>query len=217
MNKDDLKKLIVSYLYRIVYANDKFCLYKYLCERKQDRLDEMNIAPGFFSTVFDALRQSFIIEVFKLYDIKSDTGLVKLLNICRNCYKTFPCKTYNEFHQIDIKTGETIYTLRDEVEINIIQDITQLKNKLSEKEGIINNLRGQRDKYYAHLDKKYFNDDLSISDDYPFSFNDVELLLDFAGEVCNTLLVDLCGEKVSPQSTNYNDIKYILDRLHNRN
>lgn len=214
MDKDELKKLIENYLYRIVNANDQYRLYCYLHERKADRLEELNMAPAFFSTVFDSLKQCFVIEIFKLYDINSDTGLIKLFNICMNCSKLFPNKRYNEFHQTDLKTGKTVDTLRDEIKIDVMQDINKLRKELIDKESIVNNLRGQRDKFYAHLDKKYFMNKRDLSKDFPVSFDDVELLLDFAGEMCNTLLLDLCGEAIFYQSSNYDDVKNILDQLH---
>lgn len=215
MIKEELEELLEKYLFRIVYANDKYKLYYFLQERKSDRLEELNMAPAFFVTVFDALQQSFLIETFKLYDIKSDTGIIKLLNKCENSNKLFPTKGYSVFHEIDPLTDEIKDTLRDEYQINVLSDINKFRIELAEKDRVINNLRGQRDKYYAHLDNKYFNNQQNISIDYPLLFKDVGELLDFAGVICNTLLRDLCGRVISNNSMNYDDIKYILNSLHN--
>lgn len=217
MNNEELKKIIEAYLFRIVHVNDKYRLYRYLIERENDRLDELNMAPAFFTIVMEALQQSFMIEIFKLFDSNSKTGLVKLLNICMNSNKQFPVERNNIFHEINLDTGETIDTLYDNIKINAKKDIKELELKLKEKEEIINNLRGQRDKYYAHLDKEYFVKKDNISKKFPFLFYDMEELIDFAEEICNTLLIDLCGQSIYYNSTNYNDIKNILDTLYKSN
>ena len=53
-------------------------VYRLLHERRADRLDELNIAPGFFLTVEDALFSAIVLWIDKLFAVNAGLILTHL-------------------------------------------------------------------------------------------------------------------------------------------
>ncbi len=67
-------------------------VYRTLQQRTDDRLEEINIAPAFFSTVIDALFSVIVLWTDKMFDEKSKRGLVNFLTFCEHNRRIFKVK-----------------------------------------------------------------------------------------------------------------------------
>ncbi|WNV06125.1 hypothetical protein RP726_06835 [Candidatus Methylospira mobilis] len=69
----------------------RFCgyvaVYRQIQERKNDRLEAMNLAPAFFRTVESALYTSIIIWANTLFDTKGERGFFDFLTFIENNLK----------------------------------------------------------------------------------------------------------------------------------
>ena len=207
--KETFKILLDQYFSRITYTNDCFELYKHLIDSKRKYLAEMNFAPAFFQLTYSSLLHTVFIETAKLFDDKSQTSLFKLINICRENVSLF--KTTRDFGYVDCDTDK--YVLEKTISIDFNKELADcrqlLKNVSRERE----NLRNQRNKYYAHLDEAYKDNNGKLEKDFPLSFKDMKKFLQIASEVCNKISVMFDESIYAVQTNNVFDVDNLFKKL----
>ncbi|MBX4269092.1 hypothetical protein [Clostridium estertheticum] len=121
-------------LNEVVNVNSKFNLFKFIKERQNDSLKELNLAPAFFSLILDSLINNVIISIAKIYEpcTRSSGSMDKLFNKIEQNIKNISEKN---------------------IDNNIIN---KHRDYISNKKDIIYNLFIWRDKHFAHLDKSIF-------------------------------------------------------------
>ncbi len=104
-------------------------VYRTLLKRTDDRLEEINIAPAFFSTVIDALFSVIILWTDKMFDEKAQRGLVNFLTFCEHNRRIFAVK------ELQRRRGypDDHWMLRDRADVSyqMIQDHRQKLQQLS--------------------------------------------------------------------------------------
>lgn len=207
--KETFKILLDQYFSRITYTNDCFELYKHLIDSKRKYLAEMNFAPAFFQLTYSSLLHTVFIETAKLFDDKSQTSLFKLINICRENVSLF--KTTRDIGYVDCDTDK--YVLEKTISIDFNKELADcwqlLKNVSRERE----NLRNQRNKYYAHLDEAYKDNNGKLEKDFPLSFKDMKKFLQIASEVCNKISVMFDESIYAVQTNNVFDVDNLFKKL----
>jgi hypothetical protein len=207
--KETFKILLDQYFSRITYTNDCFELYKHLIDSKRKYLAEMNFAPAFFQLTYSSLLHTVFIETAKLFDDKSQTSLFKLINICRENVSLF--KTTRDIGCVDCDTDK--YVLEKTISIDFNKELADcrqlLKNVSRERE----NLRNQRNKYYAHLDEAYKDNNGKLEKDFPLSFKDMKKFLQIASEVCNKISVMFDESIYAVQTNNVFDVDNLFKKL----
>lgn len=212
MTKEVLKERIESYLSRITYLNDCFELYKLMIRSRKQHFSEIDEFPAFYMLANKSFLYVCIIELAKLYErSEKSTGLQKLINVCdanRNLFLKKSCENI-----IGGMTGEL--DERRDVKKDISKDINDAQNELNGLSSIINKLKAQRDKFYAHLDKEYQDNIDGLISDYPLNYSEIKELIDTATSICNKFYVDLCDSSYVCQSSNWNDINKVFDIIKN--
>ncbi len=207
--KETFKILLDQYFSRITYTNDCFELYKHLIDSKRKYIAEMNFAPAFFQLTYSSLLHTVFIETAKLFDDKSQTSLFKLINICRENVSLF--KTTRDIGYVDCDTDK--YVLEKTISIDFNKELADcrqlLKNVSRERE----NLRNQRNKYYAHLDEAYKDNNGKLEKDFPLSFKDMKKFLQIASEVCNKISVMFDESIYAVQTNNVFDVDNLFKKL----
>lgn len=206
MTKEELQTLIESYFNRITYINDCFELYKYMNTLPKSHLKAINEFPAFFQISRHSFIRITIIELAKLYDYGSDTGINKLICICDSNRNLFLKKFHNEVQDAD--TNEIVHSY--DIKINIGTDISECKSQLNTIDDKITILKKQRDKFYAHLDKEYQDSPEKLSEDFFLSYDDIKKLINTSSNICNKLYLNLCRSSYGTQSSNWNDIDNII-------
>jgi len=181
-------------------------LYRRLHERKADRLDEMNLAPAFFTIVIDALSSALVIWVEKLFSKKSERGLVNFLEVCKNNIDIFDSK---ELHRRRNFPDGHWALCKQPITIQIIQEDREKVEKLES----FGSFKLRRDKFCAHFDKEYFLDRERLSEDAPLRWLDLEEPLKIMNEIIDRYSAAYDSNSFSLLLSNVNDVDYLLDFL----
>lgn len=207
--KESLRFLLDEYFYRITYTNDCFQLHKFLIQGRNKYLKQMNLAPAFFQLSYSSLLHTVIIELFKLFDPSSKTGLFNLLELCRQNTNLFP--TQRKIGCIDCDTDK--YIIHNVLSIDMSKELAECRKSLKEISKELENLRNWRNKFYAHLDEKYRNNEDNLTKYFPLNYKNIEKVLETAAMVCNKISVLLDGNASSCQSSNVFDVDNIFKKL----
>lgn len=207
--KETFKILLDQYFSRITYTNDCFELYKHLIDSKRKYLAEMNFAPAFFQLTYSSLLHTVFIETAKLFDDKSQTSLFKLINICRENVSLF--KTTRDIGYVDCDTDK--YVLEKTISIDFNKELADCRQLLKKFSRERENLRNQRNKYYAHLDEAYKDNNGKLEKDFPLSFKDMKKFLQIASEVCNKISVMFDESIYAVQTNNVFDVDNLFKKL----
>lgn len=212
LSKDDFSNLLKQFFSRITYVTDCFDIYKHLKDLKKNYLNQLNYAPAFFSIISISLVNTFIIELYKLYDHKSLTSIQNLINQSQE-YKSFFMKEH-KIGYLDEDTNEC----KDlsSIQIDIDNELRNCRKLLKNNAKRIDNLRNQRNKFFAHLDENYKNNTKKLVDDFPVTFKDIEILLQTANEICNKITYAFDESSHSTKSSNVFDIDNLLKKLVNK-
>ena len=206
LTKEELKTKIESYCSRITYLNDCFQLHKLMINSQKEHFSEINEFPALYQLAKKSFIYVCIIELAKLYEYGSESGLKKLISICDANHNLFQKKIHNEI--IDCCTDKVVKS--DDIKVEIQNDIAKAKKKLENLARVIENLKGQRDKFYAHLDKEYQDEPTALSNDYPLNYGEIKQLIDAATNICNTFYQDLCTTSHACQTSNWDDINNVF-------
>lgn len=164
-------------------------VYRKLHERRYDRLAELNIAPGFFSTVADALFSAIVLWVDKLCDERSERGLHNFL-------------AFAEHHR-------GLFTRRP-IDFQTIQKDREALRAF----GPLESVRLRRDKFHAHFDKDYFLDRTRLAEDAPLRWGDLEETLTLVANVLNRYSAAYSGNRLILEPLNVGDLDDLLSELH---
>ncbi len=207
MNKDELAGELRNMLLHLAHINDCFLLHKKVLLYVKTMNMEMNISPAFFKIIMYSLEHTYMMDISKLYDKDKQTkGIQYAINLCEQYSMLFPKERNNVFFDEENECSEMI-------KIDVLKDIKSARSKLTALEPILKSLRGRRDKYYAHRDKKYISDLSRLAVANPLSLEQLSEVIETAGEILNTFLGDLVGEVVALNSSNYDDIDNIFKVL----
>lgn len=209
MTKEELENKLESYCSRITYLNDCFELHKLMISSQKEHLSEINEFLAFYQLAKKSFLYVCIIELAKLYEYGSESGLKKLIDICDANHNLFLKKIHNEI--IDCGSDKVVKSY--DIKIEIKRDIAKAKKRLENLAGVIENLKGQRDKFYAHLDKEYQDKPSDLSNDYPLNYGEINELIDAATNICNTFYQNLCRTSHACQTSNWNDINNIFKMI----
>lgn len=181
MNGDFIQKTLgvcSELLYQIKEVTEYFDAGKAI--RKAPDLgygDQIHIANDFFAVAGRALDYSVMVGLAKL--CSRDDGSVDWLY--RHCKSN-----EGEFNL----TGDSLGELRE-----ILSDFESFRQ---EHEAIVLNIKIRRNKYYAHNDKKYFQNRKGLVDDAPLSYDDIENVLNSLRKFCMGIYFLLAREEWKP-------------------
>lgn len=154
------------------------------------------VAQDFFSVTFDALLNSMMFELIKLYDRHKDAlSVKKLLN---------KCQTEKEYVFAFLNTP-----IKNALYKNAI---TSFCSFLNDKKTInsLDNLITRRDRYYMHKNGKRIQIDEMVNQ-YPFSFECAEQLILEAKKFCSILYQLATDTEWDPMVSDVAQSKHIRD------
>jgi len=185
-------------------------LYQKLNERRTDRLEEMNLAPAFFSTVTDALFSAIILWVDKLFDEKGQRGIFDFLAFIENNRSILAIEQLKR--RRNYPDGHWMLD-RDEITTEQINaDRERIKNL-----DCLKSFEIRRDKFHAHFDKDYFFDRDRLADEAPIKWGDFKKVIEVLSDIINNYSAAYDGNLFELAPMNVNDLDFLLDRLHKYN
>jgi hypothetical protein len=194
----------------VTRLNSYVQLYKHVNKRKQDRLDELNIAPCFFGTVIDSLFTVIILWVNNLVDPEAERGFYNFLSFIENNRGIFAISRLQERN--DYPDGHWMLNREPIIYESIESDRKKLKNIKA-----LPSFKIRRDKFHAHFDKDYAFQRKQISSDAPIKFSDLDEVVEVLKGILNTYSAAYNGKVHTMSLMNINDIDYVLDILHKYN
>jgi hypothetical protein len=182
-------------------------VYRLLQERRADRLDELNIAPVFFSTVIDALFSAIILWVDKIFDKHSQRGLHHFLNWVEQHQPIFSVDALKRRRALPdghwlLEQTQSINHKIVEKDRSAITDFQPLKS-----------FKIRRNKFHAHFDKSYFDDRKKIAKEAPLKLFDLDATLELFKDILNRYSAAYDGGVFHIEPLNVNDLNHLLDRL----
>ena len=185
-------------------------LYKHINDRKQDRLDELNIAPCFFGTVIDSLFTAIILWVNNLIDPKAERGFYNFLSFIENNRDILAISRLQKRN--NYPDGHWMLNREPITYESIESDRKKLKNIKA-----LPSFKIRRDKFHAHFDKDYAFQRKQISSDAPIKFSDLDDVVKVLKDILNTYSAAYDGKVYKISLMNINDIDNVLEILHKHN
>ena len=169
---DEMKDISDEFLYQIKRYEDYYGAWQELNSAIVQFNKQIYIANDFFSVAYEALLNSMMMELMKLYDQHRDSlSIKKLLR---------KCQTVKEFAFVfhDIPEKNAIYK-------NVLVSFGSFLEKETTKSSL-ENLITRRDRYYMHNDGKKIKIQ-TLVDKNSFSFDDAEELISEAKKFCTAI------------------------------
>lgn len=202
IEKKNIVKLIRQYLLNVTHINNCLSLVKTIERAEQEYREKINKAPAFFGITKQALVKNIIIDTYKLFDfsLDGDSG-IKPNRWTRNIGQFL--------YMMEVKTKILSRPVYDGEEIG--EDPKQLV-RLSIKEfheytDVLKKIKFQRDKIYAHSDKKYFlyNNQSELGENN-ITYQEIVILMVFSTKVLNNFLHYLSEAPQHTLSVNTDDL-----------
>lgn len=190
-------------LYRIcvrIQTNIKVC--EVLEESNADSL--FLIAPNFFNLAFYNNYAMIAIDLYVLFDKGKDSvGLKKFIDTTLQNHKSIFTKTF-------YKENLNVANSKKEIQKHSIIDVcNDLKSLLNENKQLIESLKYDRDKFYAHCDKQVLRSEIQ----YKCSLTEFKNLLGLSYKIINRIGVLYDSIERSFDAINWDDIKILIDIL----
>ena len=148
MNKEQLVEFFERLKMQTLFLNEKLDILRFLKEERWTNgkyKKTTHLSRGFFHFVEQALQTDIIVTLDKFYDERGERSLLKYLNQI-------------QMHLSVIFDGNEIQSQIDEItNANVL----------------LKKIETNRDKFYAHFDKKYFDDPAKLIEDAPISLNEL--------------------------------------------
>lgn len=208
MDKKTIIKIIDKTLVEIAYLNSCVTMYKNIYDysiKKEYKKIYKDVSPTFFTFTSDIYKYRILMGLIRLYDTNYDTySLSEIINECEKNKSLFPTERKIEFINEFNEPDEIIYNYDIENVIN------EARNKISRCSEQIENLRKLRNKSYVHNDKKYYNNQIKLFEQYNFTWGDGDKLLKTAHEICNSILSILDHRTTYQEYIDSDDLKKLL-------
>jgi len=210
----------------LTFAFSYFNAYESIVRAVENRADEVNLAPSFFSLSAKAFLHGIFMETAKLFEGKNrGYSIEKFLNVCEQSLSTVLANEPQELNIVETTNDDGVTIMFGcsvdkflRIDCNISDVTKKWKCKLNGLSEKIKNVMGVRDKYYGHIDKTYMNDLRKVLNDFPLSsLCEIKELLDFANEVLNGVRSYLTGIDRDPTISNSGDLKTLLDKVYYSN
>jgi hypothetical protein len=183
-------------------------LFRRLHERRKDRLQEMNLAPAFFTTTIDSLWVAIVLWVDKLFDNRSQRGLINFLKFIEQNRPLFDLRELQR--RKNYPDGHWMPENRAPVTLKRIHaDIAKVVAFQPQE-----NFKRRRDKFHAHFDKKYFFEREKLEQEAPIKWGELHGVIELGKSIVNAYSADYDGELFRFEPLNATDVDHLLDRLH---
>ena len=214
MNKTYEKKCIENCNILVNNAfetNQSFCVLRQLLEMQSSDIDILNISPAFYQSVIRNCIQNMFIETVKMYDSNSQT-----LGI-----KSFIDNIYNNINQLDNKRSIKVSIFSDLEDLfaeekefnNLTEMIEWALEEIKKNESLFNSVKAQRDKYYAHLERRITNNIEGFFNKNKITYENIKHLLLLNTNLCNLFYTYFCKKVMIPLASNHDDFKKTVNLI----
>lgn len=232
MEKEKIIELADAFMQEAFQANCYMDLIEQYLRNIKDYSEELKISGAFYIYTYNALVVATFMELAKIYDRNRDSISIKqLLENCKEKKELFSQKQVfkiygeersfpyqhivaadeEEFFSLEIEKQQPINALLGmpdyPITVNLDADkyFELFEWKYGKIEPVIQNLLKQRNKIYAHNDKKSIGNIEDVIRKFPINRDDIFRLISFATEFCRFVLALLTGIYHAEKPVNIND------------
>ncbi len=189
-----------------IRANTTYCILRQMLDQQENIKYLADYSPCFYNTFVRNYIQVLYIEISKMFDeSEKSEGTRNLLIKMNNNRRQLSDHGEIEFNIFEKLTAKNAYSKKYK---NIDELITESLLKINDNIDIINRVKKQRDKFYAHIDSKTNLEKLFKK--YPVSYKDIEKLLLLNINLCNSLCKYFENTTTMPIFSNYDDLENTL-------
>ena len=185
---------------------DSVAVYRNIQERKNDRLELINLAPAFFGVVEGALFTTIVMWADKLFDERGERGLFNFLSFVEHNRKWLSVTELQR--RRDYPDGHWMLQGRTPITSQSIEADRAKIRCLK----VLASFRLRRDKFHGHFDKDYFFDRKRLQDEAPIRWDELQEAGAAMGSIINDYSVDFDGASYFWDTVNINDIEVLLRR-----
>ena len=185
---------------------DSVAVYRNIQERKNDRLEVINLAPAFFGVVEGALFTTIVMWADKLFDERGERGLFNFLSFVEHNRKWLSVTELQR--RRDYPDGHWMLQGRTPITSESIEADRAKIRCLK----VLASFRLRRDKFHGHFDKDYFFDRKRLQDEAPIRWDELQEAGAAMGSIINDYSVDFDGASYFWDTVNINDIEVLLRR-----
>ena len=178
---------------------------------------EIDVSPCFYTVVFNALNNSLILELAKLYDeITKSIQLKGLLQKIRESIARFPKEREIFVHNIISSENEELHNnaLNEpfccKIPLCPEDELNKLGKRLKEAKHISERLRQLRINIYAHSDSSILENYEQILKENSLGSAEIETLITLAFDISDFVLVRLTGNYIKREYINSGDLEKSL-------
>lgn len=193
--RDEFEQLFEKYresLRREIHCfRDSASVFRQISDRTADYLSEINLAPGFFHVVEDALFTTIVLWADKLFDERGERGFFNFLAFVehnRNWLSTAELKRRKGY-------PDEHWMLKDRIPItskSIEADRLKIRSLAA-----LRSIKIRRDKFHGHFDKEYFFDRSRLHSEAAITWIELNEAGDVMGTMLNDYSVDFDGAMFS--------------------
>lgn len=240
MEKDDIIKIAKELYERALDANSYYAIIIQYSKLRKDYEEEMQLSPAFYNMTLSALQKACFMELAKLFEASNEVvsiqGLLKCCNENKmyfseyreemvggeeriekipyqHCLRPSEKCLFNKEVTKQRKNAEIFGILDDEhfkIDMTFSEKLDFYWKCISSYKKKIDNIRIQRNKFYAHNDKMCLLSNKSVWKVNPVEYEDIKILIDFALE-CTIFILELLTDIVyTTEYTNIDDLEGTL-------
>jgi len=187
---------------------DSASVLRQITDHTHDHLSEINLAPGFFHIVEDALFNTVILWADKLFDECGERGFFNFLSLVE--YN----REWLSKEELQRRNGypDDHWMLKDRVPITVAS-INADRQKIRSL-AALPSIMLRRDKFHGHFDKEYFFDRSRLRTEAVVTWADLQEAGEVMGSILDEYSTDYDGVFHSWKAPN--DLRRLLDAAHHR-
>jgi AbiU2 len=168
--KDKLEEYLDKILRTVWDLNSNLFVIKFLRDlNNQKKRDAYNVVSNFFSFVNYSALTNLVLTIDRLFEKPKQSS-----RSCKHCNNIVSEISYGErsliWYLTQLRTHSTSFPEPKRLSKEIDKQIKSIQNESE----VIKKIGLYRDKWFAHRDKKYFDNPQKIWDENPLLFEDLE-------------------------------------------
>lgn len=199
--KEQIVCLIRQYLMNVTHVNNCLSILKTIDKAKENYGEKLNKAPTFFGVTQQAITKNIVVDTYKLFDFSLEDGNIRPNKKTRNIGQFLSMmEMKTKLLSQPIYMGEKIGEEPQKLVKTSISEFFEFADLLKK-------IKFQRDKIYAHNDKKFFlyKDQRELGE-YNITYHEIEMLMVFATKTLNNFLHYLNEIPQATLSVNTDDL-----------
>ncbi len=185
-------------------------LYRYLHERRHDRLDALNIAPAFFQTVLTSLRTGIVIwsHKFLVGGSGQEVSMNTFLSFVGRNLALFSTDAFQRRRGLP----DDAWQIREHVPPST-QTVRLDRRRVAALTALAS-LRVLRNRFHAHFDPRYFLEPAQLEGDAPLTWGELTQIRRVIEDILNGYSVAFDGDRLVFEPLNQLDVEHVITALH---